>query len=102
VTFDARGSVDPSGETVPSANFFRYYRDAAGNDTTIGNGPVVNYAFPDPGNYLVHLTVRSSNRTSQGIFDGEKTLSIDVTPKTAIISVYSNGQRMSKDTKIKI
>jgi len=102
VTFDARWSLDPSGETVPSANFFWYYRDADWTDKTIGNGPVVNYTFAEPWNYLVHLTVRSSNRTSQWIFDGEKTMSIDVTPKTAIISIYTNGQKMTKDSKIKI
>jgi len=36
VTFDGRGSVDPSNDTIPSKNFFRYYRDTNGNDTTIG------------------------------------------------------------------
>jgi len=103
VTFDARGSIDPSDETIPSSNFFWYYRDVDGTDKTIGNGPVVNYVFAEPWNYLVHLTVRSSNNLPpQWIFDGEKTMSIDVTPKTAIISIYTNGQRMTKDSKIKI
>ena len=27
VTFDARNSSDPSQETIPAGNFFRYYRD---------------------------------------------------------------------------
>jgi hypothetical protein len=27
VTFDARGSSDPSMETIPADNFYRYYRD---------------------------------------------------------------------------
>ena len=27
VTFDARASSDPSRETIPSDNFYRYYRD---------------------------------------------------------------------------
>jgi hypothetical protein len=27
VTFDARGSSDPSSETLPTDNFYRYYRD---------------------------------------------------------------------------
>lgn len=35
VTFDARESVDPSNETIPSANFYRYYRDTAGQDQII-------------------------------------------------------------------
>jgi len=48
VTFDARGSIDPSDETIPSSNFFWYYRDVDGTDKTIGNGPVVNYVFAEP------------------------------------------------------
>lgn len=36
VTFDARESVDPSNDTIPSKNYYRYYRDTEGNDTTIG------------------------------------------------------------------
>ncbi|NOZ44935.1 MAG: hypothetical protein GXP45_07500 [bacterium] len=65
VTFDARASVDPSNETIPRDNFFRYYRDIDGNDKTIGIGPVVTHTFEHAGNYIVHLTVRSSNKTSK-------------------------------------
>ncbi|MFA7298823.1 MAG: PKD domain-containing protein [Candidatus Absconditabacterales bacterium] len=102
VTFDGRGSVDPSNDTIPSKNYFRYYRDTDGNDTTIGVGPVVNTTFVTPGNYQIHLTVRSSNKATDGIFDGEKTISIDVLPKTANIVVYANGQKLTKDDKIKV
>jgi len=52
--------------------------------------------------YQVHLTVRSSNRDTQGIFDGEKTIAIDATPKTANIVVYVNGQKLEKNGKIKV
>ncbi|MEI7919229.1 MAG: hypothetical protein WCH65_03340 [bacterium] len=48
------------------------------------------------------MTVRSSNKVSDGIFDGEKTLSIDVLPKTANIVIYANGQKLTKDGKIKL
>ncbi len=102
VTFDARWSIDPSNDTIPSKNYFRYYRDTDGNDTTIGMWPVVNTTFATPGNYQVHLTVRSSNKVTDGIFDGEKTMSIDVLPKTANIVVYANGQKLAKDGRIKI
>jgi hypothetical protein len=34
--------------------------------------------------------------------DGESTLSIDVAPKSAIITIYANGQKLKKDTPIKI
>lgn len=102
VTFDARASVDPSNDTIPNKNYYRYYRDTEGNDTTIGVWPVVNTTFSDAGTYQVHLTIRSSNQATDGIFDGEKTISIDVLPKTANIVVYANGQKLVKDSKIKI
>lgn len=36
VTFDGRGSIDPSNETIPSDNFFRWYKDIDGIDRQIG------------------------------------------------------------------
>jgi PKD repeat protein len=65
---------------------------------------VIVATFTDAGTYLVHLTVRSSNKATQGIFDGEKTISIDVTPKTANIVAYANGQKLvdGQNTKISI
>jgi len=102
VTLDARASTDPSNDTIPSQNYFRYYRDTNGQDQTIGVGPVVSASFDQAGNYLVHLTVRSSNKTTQGIFDAEKTISIDVTPKTANIVAYVNGQKLDPANKTKI
>ena len=101
MTFDARESVDPSNETIPSANFYRYYRDTNGQDQIIGNGPVLHYTFEKEGNYLVHLTAKSSN-SSKGILDGDQTISVDVTPKSALISLYANGQKMVKDRKSKV
>ena len=35
VTFDARDSVDPSNDTIPSDNFFRYFRDIDGIDVPL-------------------------------------------------------------------
>ena len=102
VTFDGRWSIDPSNDTIPSKNYFRYYRDTNGTDTSIGVWPVVNTTFATPGTYQVHLTVRSSNKVANGIFDWEKTMSIDVLPKTANIVVYANGQKLVKDGKIKL
>jgi hypothetical protein len=34
--------------------------------------------------------------------DGDQTVSIDVTPKSAIPSVHANGQKMDKNIKVKI
>jgi hypothetical protein len=68
VTFDARNSSDPSMETIPTDNFYRYYRDENGVDTPIGQGQVTSYTFNEPGKFIVHLVVRSSN-VDQGILD---------------------------------
>ncbi len=36
VTFDARSSQDPSNSTIPSNNFYRFYKDVDGTDKIIG------------------------------------------------------------------
>ncbi|MDR0608306.1 MAG: hypothetical protein LBG52_08475 [Candidatus Peribacteria bacterium] len=101
VTFNARGSKDPSNETIPTRNFFRYYRDTKGIFRTIGAGEVITYTFEESGNYVVHLTVRSSNR-SKGILDGEMDLNVDVAPKAATIVVYANNKELDKTRPTKI
>lgn len=101
VTFDGRGSSDPSNETIPSSNFFRYYRDMNWVDQIIGNAPVLTHTFEKEWNYIVHLTVRSSNK-HKWVLDGDASVSIDVAPKSAIPSVHANGQKMDKNFKVKI
>lgn len=100
VTFDSRDSSDPSNDTIPSNNFFRYYKDTDGKDKVIGKGPVINYMFEKEGNYLVHMTARSANQ-AQGIFDGEKTVAVNVGPQSAIVSIFANGKRLRKGTPLK-
>lgn len=46
--------------------------------------------------------MRSANNENEGILDGEKTVNINVSPQSAIISVYANGQKMDENTHIKI
>lgn len=65
VTFDARASQDPSNTTIPSNNFFWYYRDVDGTEKQIGKGSVVKHTFTQEGNYKVRLTVRSVNNTDE-------------------------------------
>jgi PKD repeat protein len=101
VTFDARASKDPSNETIPSRNYFRYYRDTKGVDRPMGVGSVINYTFEESGNYTVHLTVRSSN-VSKGILDGEMNLNVDVAPKAANIIIYANTKKLEKTKLTKI
>jgi len=62
----------------------------------------VNHTFEKAGNYVIHLTVRSSNKEIAGIFDGELNMSIDVAPKSAVISAYANGQKLNKNDIVKI
>ncbi len=101
VTFDARGSSDPSSETIPRDNFFRYYRDENGVDTPIWEWQVITYTFEEAGKFIVHLVVRSSN-VNDWILDGEQDIEINVTPKAANIVVYANTRRMTKNSPIKI
>jgi PKD repeat protein len=102
VTLDARASTDPSNQTIPSNNFFWYYRDANGVDRTIGIGNVLNYTFTQAGSYRVHLTVRSSNQVSQGILDGSQLFTVDVAPRAANIIAFANGQRLKTTERVKL
>ncbi len=101
VTFDARNSSDPSMETIPTDNFYRYYRDEKGEDRPIWQWQVLSYTFEESGKFVVHMTVRSSN-VDKWILDWERDLIINVTPKAADIVVYANTRRMSQDFPLKI
>ena len=50
----------------------------------------------------MHLTVRSVNNTTQGIFDGEASIAINVAPKAATLVVYVNGKKLDVDDILKI
>jgi len=102
VTLDARESTDPSDDTIPSDNFYRYYRDVNGDDRVIGRWPVVNYTFTEPANHVVHLTVRSSNNYEDWIFDGNDSVDINVAPKAANMVVFANGKKLSEERLTKI
>ena len=101
VTFDARNSSDPSQETIPENNFYRYYRDEKWVDTPIWEKQVLNYTFKEAGKFIVHLVVRSSN-VDKWILDWVRNLTINVTPKAADIVVYANTRRMVSTTPLKI
>jgi len=102
VTLDARESLDPSNDTIPSDYFFWWYKDVEWNEQKIWKWPVVNYTFEDEGNHIVHLTVRSSNNETEWIFDGEDSIAINVAPKSANIVIYANGKLLGTDDTVRI
>ncbi len=102
VTFDAKKSKDPSNDTIPSNNYFWYFKDVDGVDKAIGQWPVVNYTFNKEGTYIVRLTLRSANQQSKGILDGQETIAINVAPQAATLVVYANGQRLGETSFTKI
>lgn len=101
VTFDARWSIDPSSETIPTDNFFRYYRDEKWVDRPMWRWNVINYEFKEAGNFIVHLVVRSSN-VDMWVLDWTRDLTVNVAPKAANIVVYANTRKMSTSTQTKI
>ena len=102
VTFDATASTDPSDDTIPSDNFFWYYKDVFGIERPMGTGPVITHTFAEPGKHVVHLTVRSSNVQSEWVFDGATSIDINVAPKAAEVVVYLNGKLLTTDQTLKI
>lgn len=102
VTLDARDTVDPSEDTIPSQNFYRYYKNTAWEDILIWRWSVVNYTFEQEGNYYVHLTAKSANKETQGILDGEETVVITVAPEIANIVIYANGKKLQQRNYTKI
>lgn len=101
VTFDASKSTDPSNETIPNNNFYRYFTDTAGRSRVIGRWPVVNYTFPEAGSYIVHTTVRSINN-DKGYFDGAVDTQIIVSPADTKINISANGIKLDKTIPVKL
>jgi PKD repeat protein len=102
VTLDARESLDPSKDTIPSDNFFWYYKDALGRDILMWRWAVIKYTFEKEWNYYIHLTAKSANKDSQGILDGEATTVITVAPEVANLVVYANGKKLWQKNYTKI
>ena len=67
----------------------------------IGKGHLIHYTFEEAGNYTVHLTVKSSNK-SIGILDGDMNLNVSVLPKAANIVIYANAKKLDKLVPTKI
>lgn len=102
VTFDGRWSYDPSADTIPTNNYFWYYKDSNWVERLMGQWPVIKYTFTQPNNYVVHLTVRSANKETKWILDWEATTTISVAPPIAKIVMYINGQKATTDSYVKV
>lgn len=102
VTFDARASMDPSQDTIPTNNFFWYFKDAQWADIMIGKWSVVKYTFEEEGNYQIHLTARSANNSNEGILDGEATTTVNIAPESSLLVVYANGKKLQNKIYTKI
>lgn len=102
VTFDWRSSIDPSSDTIPTNNYYWYYKDSNGKTQLIGQWPVVKHTFYESNDYVVHLTVKSSNKSSEGILDGSSSTTVSVAPPIANLSLYIQWQRAYKDSYIKL
>lgn len=102
VTLDARESTDPSKDTIPSDNFFWYYKNTQWQDILMWRWAVIKHTFEQEGNYYVHLTAKSANKETEWILDGEATSVITVAPEIANIVVYANGKKLQQKNYIKI
>jgi len=101
VTLKAQ-AYDPSVDTIPANNYFWYYKDSNGVERIIWRWPNVVYTFNRPNTYIVHLTVRSVNKYTKGIWDGEASIAINVLPQIANIVIYANFKKLSDDYIVKI
>lgn len=102
VTFDGKSSSDPSDDTIPSKNYFWYFKDNDWIDRAIWVWPVVNYTFTQAWTYIIHLTVRSVNWEQDGIWDWTDSISVSVDPKAANLSVYVNSKQLRDDYYVKV
>lgn len=101
VTFDASSSTDPSKETIPSDNFYRYYTNTQWQNVIIWKWPIVNHTFTTPGNYVVHNTVRSINNL-RWYFDADNTITIVVQPTDTKINILANGIKLDENNPTKL
>lgn len=101
VTFDASKSEDPSNETIPNDNFYRYFTDTDGITRTIWRGPIVNYTFTKAWSYIVHTTVRSVNN-NKWYFDWSVDTQVVVSPSDTKINILANWVKLNKDYPIKL
>ena len=102
VTFDARSSIDPSSDTIPVNNYYWYYKNSKWQEILIWQWPVVKYTFDTANNYVVHLTVKSSNKQTEWILDWAASITISVAPRIANIVLYVNWEKATLDRYIKL
>ena len=102
VTFDGRDSKDPSADTIPTNNYYWYYKDGNWLTQLMWQWPVINYTFDRPNDYVVHLTIVSSNKSKEWILDWPASTTVSVAPPIANLSLYMNWQRAYKNSYVKL
>ena len=102
VTLDARESLDPSKDTIPSDNFFWYYKNTQWEDILMWRWAVIKHTFEEEWNYYVHLTAKSANKETEWILDWEATTVITVSPEIANIVIYANWKKLQQKNYVKI
>ncbi len=102
VTFDARASRDLSDRTIPTNNYYWYYTNSVGNKVFMWQWPLIKYTFNTPNSYVVHLTVKSVNKTSKWILDWSASTVITVNPPIAKINLYINWMKANINSYVKV
>lgn len=102
ITFDWRASRDPSADTIPERNYYWYYKDSNWVQKLMWQWPVIKYRFDKENDYVVHLTVRSSNRDSEWILDWYTHVSVPISPPIANISMYIEWKRAQTTNYVKV
>jgi hypothetical protein len=103
-TLRASEVVDPSGVTIPSANYIWWIRTSDGKMNILKTGPSISYTFPEERTYTVFLNILSASRNKNGktdVLPFDSSVNINVLPKLGNISLAINGIYVSNLDKIK-
>lgn len=104
-TLRAVEAVDPSGVTIPDANYIWWIKGPGNSRQVIGKGPSIGYRFTNEAVYTVNLEILSASRNSKGKVDVmpfKGTQEIKVLPKLANILLFINGANASNVDTFKI
>ena len=104
VSFDGSDSLDPNNQTIPNSNFVWSYHDQDGNKQVIGNSPIIEHEFTEPGLYIVVLNVSTGVEQNgyKTAMDGVMKTKIKVDPKISQLNVKIDGKPITSLVKVHI